>query len=172
MAIAAVLSVNLFNGLNCNVWTWWVFFAVYLGIVLIWVYTAIYSIISPGWISTPVFGNDLFLFRSAYFWLCLPLTVCLAVAPRYLSRAWAFGFQPNDIDILRWIRKMEPERNIETNEQLGGGLAALKRATSRASTMRSSIDSMPPRPQRASTDLRTASRDHHARAGAAPVYAY
>ncbi|KAJ7029355.1 phospholipid-translocating ATPase [Mycena alexandri] len=158
MAIAAVLSVNLFNGLNCNVWTWWVFFAVYLGIVLIWVYTAIYSIISPGWISTPVFGNDHFLFRSAYFWLCLPLTVCLAVAPRYLSRAWAFGFQPNDIDILRWIRKMEPERNIETDAQLGGGLAALKRATSRASTMRSSIDSMPPRPQRASTDLRTASR--------------
>ncbi|KAJ7171938.1 phospholipid-translocating ATPase [Mycena filopes] len=164
MVIAAVLCVNLFNGLNCNVWTWWVFFAVSLGIVLVWVYTAIYSLISPGWFHTPVFGNDHYLFHSAYFWLCIPLTVCLALAPRYLARAWAFGFQPNDIDILRWIRKMEPERNIETDAQLGGGLgsgglAALKRQPSRASTVRStrsSVDSM--RLRRASTDLRMASR--------------
>ena len=38
MAIAAVMAANLFNGLNTDVWTGWVFFAVFLGIVLIWVY--------------------------------------------------------------------------------------------------------------------------------------
>ena len=39
MVIAAVLTANLFNGLNTNVWTGWVFFAVALGNVLIWIYT-------------------------------------------------------------------------------------------------------------------------------------
>ena len=39
MVISAVLAANLFNGLNTNVWTGWVFFAVALGNVLIWIYT-------------------------------------------------------------------------------------------------------------------------------------
>jgi len=39
MAIAAVMVASLFNGMNTNVWTGWVFFAVFLGIVLVWVYT-------------------------------------------------------------------------------------------------------------------------------------
>ena len=39
MVIAAVLTANLFNGLNTNVWTGWVFFAVALGNVLLWIYT-------------------------------------------------------------------------------------------------------------------------------------
>ncbi|KAJ7481094.1 phospholipid-translocating ATPase [Mycena galericulata] len=161
MVIATILSVNLFNGLNTNVWTGWVFFAVFLGIVLVWAYTAIYSIVSPGWISTPVFGNDHYLFHSAYFWLCIPLTVCLALAPRYISKAWSFGFMPHDIDILRWIRKEEPERDIHTDAQLGGGLnlAALARAPSNFSRVisRSTVDSMPRGP-RMSSDLRNASR--------------
>jgi len=39
IAISAVLVTNLFNGLNTSVWTWWVFFAVFLGIVLVFIYT-------------------------------------------------------------------------------------------------------------------------------------
>lgn len=39
MVIAAVLTANLFNGLNTNVWTGWVFFAVAIGNVLVWIYT-------------------------------------------------------------------------------------------------------------------------------------
>jgi hypothetical protein len=39
MIIAAVLTANLFNGLNTNVWSGWVFFAVALGNVLLWIYT-------------------------------------------------------------------------------------------------------------------------------------
>jgi phospholipid-translocating ATPase len=39
MVIAAVLTANFFNGLNTNVWTGWVFFAVALGNVLILCYT-------------------------------------------------------------------------------------------------------------------------------------
>ena len=39
MVISAVLTVNFYNGLNTNVWTGWVFFAVALGNILILCYT-------------------------------------------------------------------------------------------------------------------------------------
>ncbi|KAI0053960.1 phospholipid-translocating P-type ATPase [Auriscalpium vulgare] len=112
MAISAAIAANLFNGLNTRVWTGWVFFAVFIGIVLIWVYTAVYSVIAPGWFSTPVYGNDHFLFHSALFWLSIPLTFLLALLPRYLWTAWSFGFDPNDIDILRWNYRLNPQMDL------------------------------------------------------------
>jgi len=39
MVISAAVVANLFNGLNTRVWTGWVFFAVFIGIILIFAYT-------------------------------------------------------------------------------------------------------------------------------------
>lgn len=39
MVFAAVFAANFFNGLNTSVWTGWVFFAVFIGDILLWVYT-------------------------------------------------------------------------------------------------------------------------------------
>lgn len=39
MVISAAVVANLFNGLNTRVWTGWVFFSVFIGIILIWAYT-------------------------------------------------------------------------------------------------------------------------------------
>jgi phospholipid-translocating ATPase len=39
MAIAAVMIADLFVGLNTHVWTWWVWFAVSIGIILVWIWT-------------------------------------------------------------------------------------------------------------------------------------
>jgi phospholipid-translocating ATPase len=39
MVLAAVMTADLFNGMNTHVWTWWVFFAVSLGIVLVWLWS-------------------------------------------------------------------------------------------------------------------------------------
>ena len=39
MVISAVTTANLFNGLNTNVWTAWVFFAVFIGVFLVVIYT-------------------------------------------------------------------------------------------------------------------------------------
>jgi phospholipid-translocating ATPase len=124
---------------------------------------ALYSLISPGWFHTPVYGNDYYLFHSAYFWLCVPFAVIVALAPRYLTLAWKFGFRPNDIDILRYIRKMEPERDIAADAQPASVLATglhLRRAPSSISraTSRSSVGSMPPPQGRPSADLRSGSR--------------
>lgn len=43
MAVAAVMTVNLFNGLNTAAWTGWVYFAVFIGIILVWAYTVCFS---------------------------------------------------------------------------------------------------------------------------------
>lgn len=39
MVFAAVIVTNLFNGLNTAVWTAWIFFSVFIGIVLVVIYT-------------------------------------------------------------------------------------------------------------------------------------
>lgn len=131
MVIAAATAANLFNGLCTKFWTAWVFFAVFIGIVLVWVYTvrlslllyfrrgrsyrrfqALYSLISPGWFVTSVYGNDHFLFKSPIFWFGILITVILALLPRYLYMAWTFGFHPNDLDILNWNYKVRPNMDI------------------------------------------------------------
>lgn len=121
---------------------------------------SIYAIIAPGLAVNNTFGNNLYVFHSAYFWLCLPLTLCVAIAPRYLAKAWKFGFAPDDIDILRWIHKMEPHRNVARDSRLMGGLSALKRpqyAASRASRGES-IGDVSFDPRRPSFEQRSASR--------------
>ncbi|KAF8969603.1 hypothetical protein BDZ97DRAFT_1794193 [Flammula alnicola] len=161
MVFAAVLSANFFNGLNTSAWTGWVFFCIFIGDVLVWVYTAIYNSISPGWFVTPIWGNNIYLFESAYYWLCLPLTVCLALLPRYIYKAWKFDFSPDDVDILRYIYKIDPHRDLAHEPQARSSLSALKRhhtasliSRTRSHARTGSVASLPG----PSTDLRTASR--------------
>lgn len=141
MVFAAVITVSLFNGLNTNVWTGWVFFAIFLGIVLLLVYTVppfvqlaalqqliiflqlVYNAISPGWFITDVYGNNHFLFGSAYFWLTQPLCIVIAILPRYLYRAWQTGYAPGDLELLRYIRKTQPDLDMATLRRDYGGAA-------------------------------------------------
>ncbi|KAG8955493.1 hypothetical protein FRC03_011207 [Tulasnella sp. 419] len=118
MVFAAVLAVNLFNGLNTAAWTGWVWFAVLLGPVLVWGYTAVYSLISPGWFRTDSFGNYWFVFRAALFWLSLPLALFIAVLPRYVAKAYKFMYHPSDIDILRTVRKLHPDHDITNDPRI------------------------------------------------------
>ncbi|KAJ3528331.1 hypothetical protein NMY22_g9457 [Coprinellus aureogranulatus] len=162
MVFAAVFTANFFNGLNTNTWTGWVFFAVFFGDVFIWVYTAIYNLIAPGWFVTPVYGNNHFLFESAYYWLCLPLTVLLCLLPRYLYKALKMGYFPDDIDIIRYMRKFNPGQDLrqESYEEFDRHpLAQLRRPASVASrsVRRESMSSLPAQ-VRPSGEFRGASR--------------
>ncbi|KAF5358414.1 hypothetical protein D9756_001292 [Leucocoprinus leucothites] len=166
MAISAVMVANMYTGFNATAWSGWIFFAVFVGIVIVWVFTAVDSSLS----DTTVFGNNLFLFHSAYFWLCLPLTFFLSMAPRYMFKGWKFIFRPSDIDILRWISQKEPHRDLSnlthstqgTGEALKSMLAAQRRQSlstaSRTPSRRSSVATLEPRMPRPSTDIRSASR--------------
>ncbi|KAG9001427.1 hypothetical protein FRB94_004792 [Tulasnella sp. JGI-2019a] len=123
MVIAAVLVVNLFNGLNTYAWTGWVWFAVYIGIILVWAYTGIYSLISPGWFHTWVYGNEHYLFHSADFWLGILLATPLALLPHYAIKAYKVLYHPDDLDVLRWLRKNHPEHDIAHDTQITGCLS-------------------------------------------------
>ncbi|TFK36370.1 phospholipid-translocating ATPase [Crucibulum laeve] len=171
MAISAVMVANIFTGFSATAWTGWVFFAVFVGIVIVWVFTAVYSAISPGRAVTMLYGNDELLFTSAYFWLCIPLTFFLSLAPRYIAKAWKFGFDPDDIDIVRWMRKKDPYMDLSRFGRVGKGttpgLVAFQqqgRASSTSIVSRDSIGSMGPQFDRARTqsrlsmDARTPSR--------------
>ncbi|KAG6376327.1 hypothetical protein JVT61DRAFT_2308 [Boletus reticuloceps] len=145
MVFSAVITVSLFNGLNTNVWTGWVFFAVFLGIVLLLIYTVpffalfavpqglitilqlVYNSISPGWFVTSVYGNNQFLFKSALFWLSQPLCVAIALLPRYLYRAWETGYAPGDLELLRYIRKTQPDLDMATLRPDRNGATSLSR---------------------------------------------
>ncbi|KAK4685890.1 phospholipid-translocating ATPase, partial [Tremellales sp. Uapishka_1] len=122
MAIAAALVANFFIGLNIDNWNGWVIFAILFGPVLIWLFTAIYSIITPASFYTGVYGNDVFLFRSAAFWFGWPFAVIIALLPRLLYRAIRQNYLPNDIDLMRLVRTFHPEVDVETHPLLGGKL--------------------------------------------------
>jgi len=63
---------------------------------------------------TDVYGNNHYLFTSAYFWLCQPLTIAIAILPRYLYRSWQLGYAPGDLEMLRYIRKTQPDLDMTT----------------------------------------------------------
>lgn len=62
--------------------------------------------------------------------------------PRYLAKAWKFGYMPDDIDIVRWNRKMNPQRDLGHDAYFAAPLAAMRRSHS----MRRSISRPRSRP--------------------------
>ncbi|TFL07331.1 hypothetical protein BDV98DRAFT_599642 [Pterulicium gracile] len=160
MVLVAVFITNGYNGLNTRAWTGWVFFAVSVGTILVWGFTAIYSVIRPGWFITNVYGNNKFLFTSAYFWLCMPVVICLSFLPRYLAKAYKAGYAPDDLDILRYANKQDPHRDLglEAYDNTQNSTAPYGRSTAR-STSRVGSSSMVPASSRASSvDSRYAAR--------------
>ncbi|KIY66080.1 phospholipid-translocating P-type ATPase [Cylindrobasidium torrendii FP15055 ss-10] len=152
MAIAGVLVVNLFTGMAAAAWTWWLVFAISFGIVLVWGFSFIYSAIPPTSIETVLYGNYYFLAASAYFWLSILLVVFLSLAPRVIAKTIKFNFMPDDLDIVRYVRKNDPYRDFRNDSEthLGIGMTIMKenrgrtraasiysRRSSRRSSMRS-----------------------------------
>ena len=147
MAIGAVMIVTVFVGINISTWTSWVWWTLGIEILLIWVYTvsfvahsrllsskldhiqAIYSVIKPGWFPTPIYGNDHYLFHSAYYWLGLLYVVPLALLPRLICKAYKFIFDPSDIDRVRYLHKLHPEHDFRRDRE-AGGMSYIKRAVS------------------------------------------
>lgn len=113
---------------------------------------AIYSVIRPGWFITNVYGNNKFLFTSAYFWLCMPVVICLSFLPRYLAKAYKAGYAPDDLDILRYANKQDPHRDLglEAYDNTQNSTAPYGRSTAR-STSRVGSSSMVPASSRASS---------------------
>lgn len=73
-----------------------------------------------------MYGNNHFLWPSAYFWFGILLTFLLAMTPRYLYKSYKFIFNPNDFDIMRWAKKIDPNRDFAKDAHTGGHLSHLK----------------------------------------------
>ncbi|KAK2466656.1 hypothetical protein APHAL10511_000914 [Amanita phalloides] len=149
MTFAAVIAANAFAGLTSTAITIWLVLCILFGIILIWVFTAIYSTIPPSYSSTTLYGINDFIFPSAYFWLVLPLAVVLALTPRLIAKALKIYFAPDDIDIIRILRKQNPDLDLS---QAKRGLERLKQPAITTPISRSSVD------VGRSQDLRLASR--------------
>ncbi|KAF8237713.1 phospholipid-translocating P-type ATPase [Tricholoma matsutake] len=143
MMISAAMIANIYTLFDASAWTAWLSFSVFIGLIILWIFTIIYSLVQPSFGVTKVYGNYQFLFASGYFWLCIPLTFFISLAPRHLWKAWKFGYAPDDLDIIRWIGKKEPNRDLAREVRVPT-LTALQRASSSVSrhTLRSRNDSV------------------------------
>ncbi|KAJ4478456.1 phospholipid-translocating ATPase [Lentinula aciculospora] len=175
-AVSGVLVSDIFTGMCASAWTWWLVFFVFIGIVVVWAFTFIYSALSPGYEFTNLWGFYYFLGASSYFWFGLIITFLLALAPRYLAKAYKASFIPDDIDIVRWIKKENPYFDFkhydhhQSNPGIGLTEMKLRRRTSRLDSFvelasrrlsrASSIVTLDPPGGRTrpSVDLRSASR--------------
>jgi phospholipid-translocating ATPase len=141
-AVSGVLVADIFTGMSAYAWTWWLVFFVFIGILVVWVFTFIYSALSPSYEFTNLFGFYYFLGASSYFWFGIVITFFLALAPRYLAKSYKSTFFPDDLDIVRWIKKNNPYfdfKNYEHPSNVGIGLTEMKRQRRTSSRMETSL---------------------------------
>lgn len=84
------------------------------------------------------------------------LVTLLSLAPRYIAKTIQCNFFPNDLDIVRYIRKMEPYHHFNDSEtHLGIGLVMMKenRGRTQTSSIRSRRGSVRSMRSRASSFL-------------------
>ncbi|KDN45280.1 phospholipid-translocating P-type ATPase [Tilletiaria anomala UBC 951] len=120
MAIASVLIANLFTGLAARAWTWWIFAAVWFGPALFFVFAPIYAAFNPDMIWTYSWGNNYLLYRSAYFWFSGPLCMVASLLPRYLWMLYRTNYLPTDIDILRYVHKVDNKHDFVRDPYMPG----------------------------------------------------
>jgi len=116
--VAIIIVCNLFHGLDQTIWNWWLFAFVFFGPVLIMLYTAVYSAIKPGWIWTYAYGNNHFLWPSAYWWFGILITIILSLAPHYLMKYYQEMYYPNDLQILRYVDRKHPNHDFQADDQM------------------------------------------------------
>jgi phospholipid-translocating ATPase len=114
---------------------------------------------------TTLYGNDHYVFRSAYFWLCIPITVSLSLAPRFLYKAWKFGYNAGDLETFQLLQKMYPNQDLSAFSRQGpeySPVAPEPRPTSSVHSPRRRFTGRP------SLDVRSGSRTDMA-TGTSPV---
>lgn len=129
-----------------------------------WLAQIIYSALGPNTAPTSnLYGNDHFLFRSAYFWLSLPLTFFIALAPRYLYKSWKFIYNPGDLETFQLLQKKYPGRDLSSfskakQEDGSAGPRPVSTTRRRDSRASSAVSLEPHRFGRPSGDIRSPNR--------------
>ena len=119
-----------------------------------------------------MYGNNHFLWPSAYFWFGIILTFFLALAPRYLYKSYNFIFNPNDVEIMRWAKRVDPHRDFAKDTHMGqlsrlkpsarsGGSSAMGSAAPSRSTFDGERPGVTPLRTTSRTDMSTGLRSTH-----------
>ncbi|KAJ7779112.1 phospholipid-transporting ATPase 1 [Mycena metata] len=102
VAVAAIMSANLYVGLNTNYWT-----------VLTWIVVFGSTIVMMAWIvifsfffSVDFIDEVAVLFGELTFWTTVVVTTLIALTPRFIIKYLATVYAPLDKDIVRemWVK--------------------------------------------------------------------
>ncbi|TFK63346.1 phospholipid-translocating P-type ATPase [Pluteus cervinus] len=167
IALMAATITNIAIGVSATAWTGWIFFAVFIGLIAAWIFTPVYSAIPPSDADSLLYGDDFLLFHSAVFWFAVIFVLIVAVMPRIIAKAWRIGFNPDDINIIRYAVKKGTYHKPTPEDRVDSSLAGLRRpallsrTTSRAESIASAIHAAQQLTQQeanASSNPRSASR--------------
>ncbi|EGG00267.1 putative aminophspholipid translocase [Melampsora larici-populina 98AG31] len=116
--VAVIIACNAFHALNQFAWNTFMTVFVLVGPVLIVLYTAVYSAFKPSFIWTTVYGNNYYLWAAPYWWFGILFTVVLCLLPGYLVKYYREMYHPTDLEILRYIDRIDPEHDYKTDPQM------------------------------------------------------
>ncbi|KAJ1305376.1 hypothetical protein OPQ81_000391 [Rhizoctonia solani] len=101
VSVAAIISANLYVGINTRYWTVLTWFVTIGSSAVLIIWIAVYS----QFMSSDFVDEFEILFGSMNFWGCVLLSVCVAITPRFLVKAFTQAYMPLDKDIIReaWV---------------------------------------------------------------------
>lgn len=108
LCIGSVLIANLYAGLNTRAWTWFIFGGVWAGTLVMFCFAPIYAAFP----ATYSYGNNHFLYQSVQFWTLGFLTCFVCLLPRFLSKSFRQVYYPTDVDVLRYVDKVDPQHDF------------------------------------------------------------
>ncbi|RHZ79825.1 hypothetical protein Glove_140g13 [Diversispora epigaea] len=107
VSITVIVIANLMVSYNTYHWTWFIWAVLFAELGFIFLYVIIYGIFPDG----PIYEVGQQLFSQGSFWLGMMFSIFLSGLPRYLItfiKQWWF---PDDLDIVRQIRKAEKSKS-------------------------------------------------------------
>ena len=132
IALASVFVANMYTGLNSRAWTWWIFAAVWIGPFVVFIFQPIYAAFSPTFLWTYGWGNNQLLYPSIQFWAMGIFCIVLSLMPQFILKHLRQVYYPTDIDILRYVDKVDPHHDYVNDPRMPGYKGAARTSTSSA----------------------------------------
>ncbi|KAJ3105718.1 hypothetical protein HDU97_007695 [Phlyctochytrium planicorne] len=101
IAFAAIITVNLYNGINTSYWPWITFFGI---VASLSIWTG-YVVSFASSIENPTYGQIQVTLKQPMFYAYFVITVAVALFPRLFVKFVQQYFFPSDIDIISEAQK-------------------------------------------------------------------
>jgi len=102
VAVSVVIIASLLVGFNTYYWSWFIWVFVFAEILIVFGFVMSYGIFQS--LGSQLFGG---VFGDVRFWFGMPFAVLLAGLPRYTIQFTKQWWYPDELDVVRQIRKKE-----------------------------------------------------------------